>query len=348
MGLQQQFSKFHNTIALSREDDAYKNSREKDDSLLNEIRTAMKNAGYPLLRTFLQGSHSHGVNTGVIPINGEDFDIDRALIIDEDDAPCDPLAVKRVVKNVMDNRRFKNATIKMPCVTADYASTPIHLDYPIYKQTDDHDLYLAIGRENSEGEWDLNDPEGLRKWICSRKDYASFFADDLTDEEFQQFRRLVRYMKRWRDVQFPESMRKYIYSIGLTLMIRECFCSSINVTGPDNDLESLTRTIDKILKIGYFTGRGVDKFDIQVLLPVAPSRDVFDKHGVTVGTTFHKKLSMLLVKLNDAEKEESLKKQCELLAKQFGSDFLVPEEKIDDYNLTTTSIAGISGHSHGA
>ena len=42
MGLQQQFVKFHDTIKLTKSDEAYKKVRERDENILKDIREAMK------------------------------------------------------------------------------------------------------------------------------------------------------------------------------------------------------------------------------------------------------------------------------------------------------------------
>jgi len=349
MSLQKAFLDFNKKIALSRKDDAYKTAREKDKSLLADIIAALEKEGYAVKRTLLQGSHGKP-QLAVHPLNGDDFDIDRAIVIEEKGSLENPVTVKKVIKKVFVDRKFKNPTIKKPCVTADYAQKPIHLDYPIYREDFWGDLYLAVGRENS-GEsgrkWELNDPEGLMDWICSHEDYQSFFGADLTDLEFAQFRRILRDLKRWRDYKIPGSDRKYIYSIGLTIMVRRCFCPSVDSEGRGNDLDSMTRTISAVLGHGYFTETDTDKYDLQVILPVEPKRDVFENHGTTVGTKLHAKLSDLLSRLEEVEREESLKKQCEILNKQFGDDFPIYEEK-QTASKYAAPYVGLQGHSSGA
>ena len=56
MSIQTHFDKFHDKIKLSREDDAYKKARDRDDSIKTEVKTAFSEAGYPVIADFIQGS----------------------------------------------------------------------------------------------------------------------------------------------------------------------------------------------------------------------------------------------------------------------------------------------------
>ena len=92
MSIQTHFDKFHDKIKLSREDDAYKKARDRDDSIKTEVKTAFSEAGYPVIADFIQGSLK--THTGIVPISG-DYDIDRALVIDEAKAPENRLRRRR-------------------------------------------------------------------------------------------------------------------------------------------------------------------------------------------------------------------------------------------------------------
>ena len=50
-----------------------------------------------------------------------------------------------------------------------------------------------------------------------------------------QFRRLVRYLKRWRDIQFSETVAAKVYSIGLTVMVKEQLQCSFSTEGARQD-----------------------------------------------------------------------------------------------------------------
>lgn len=344
MGIQTHFNKFHGKIKLGREDDAYKKARNRDDSIKRDVKAAFKDAGYPIVADFIQGSLK--THTGIIPKSG-DYDIDRALVIDGDTAPENPVTAKKTALEVLENRGFKNAKIKKPCVTADYAGDNVHIDLIIYKKSEDQH-YLAVGKKHSDEdnrEWAVADPLGLMEWIADFRDYDGE-ADDVRD----QFRRLVRYVKRWRDEQFTETVRPKVFSIGLTVMVKERLASSFSTEGASQDLEALRATVEAILDAGYFDEEGDGKYRVRVDLPVEPYRDIFHGSALDTGTQLYNKLTHLAKQLKKAEELSDEREQCEILNELFGDDFEVPDPPKGGSKARKAvyPTAGFVGHSQGA
>jgi hypothetical protein len=329
MGLQAHFKEFGDKIRLTWADEKLKTIREKDTSIQGDIKLAFKERGYPVLYFFQQGSYA--TQTCIEPLNeGDDYDIDVGVVIRKSTAPDNPVDVKKTLRDVLKDRNLKNPKIKMPCVTAQYynqGEKRFHLDYPIYSETDTGSFFLAIGKENSSDEtrkWEKGDPKGLINWL---NDQSSF----LDEEYYTQYKRLVRYLKRWRDYSFSTVDRKKVYSIGLTVMLKQSFKGSISIDGENNDLECLLNTAKAILNDGYFKQVGYDEeynpqYEICVTLPVEPWRDIFTKHGKTLGTSMYNKFKALIDSLEEVKLEQSLKKRCKILADDvFGSAFPIPE-----------------------
>lgn len=353
MSLQAQYRKFFKKIALTRESDQYREVREKDDMITEKVTVAFSEAGYTVEETFIQGSLA--THTGVIPIDG-DYDIDRAIVISSDGAPKDPVDAKKLLRDVLIEHGFKTPRIKNPCVTADYRAKNLHIDFPIYRKTWFSGLQLAWGKENSNPEvksWNDADPKGLIEWITSDTDHQAFFGT-LSKDERSQFYRLVRAAKRWRDTVFAgEATRKKVYSVALTIMIRECFLPSIDSeTTAVNDHASLLSTIEKILEPNrYFKDMGQGKFSVAVHLPVSPNNNLYPSLDTAFGTTFRNKLAKLRDKLLAASEGDSLEDQCKILATQFGEDFPIPDDPSGgkgSSGLIKSSTPGIVGVSHGA
>ena len=320
MSIQTHFDKFHDKIKLGREDDAYRKARERDDSIKIDVKSAFKTAGYPVVDDFIQGSLK--THTGIVPISG-DYDIDRALVIDNETAPENPVVPKKEALDVLESRGFKYARIKKPCVTADYASDNVHIDFIVYKRSGDQH-YLAVGKENSDEnnrEWSAADPHGLTDWI---NDDSRYGGDDAKDV-LAQFRRLVRYLKRWRDVQFSGTVAAKVYSIGLTVMVKEQFLGSFSTEGARQDLQALNETVGAILDAGYFTEEEGGRYRVRVNLPAQPWRDIFDGSSLDTGTQLYNKLKRLKEKLAEAEGLSDEREQCQILNKLFGDDFEVPD-----------------------
>lgn len=345
MGTQQRFIKFHDAIKLSREDDAYSKARAKDDSVTADVKSTFKDKGYPVVEDFIQGSFS--THTAV-KLKGEDFDIDRAIVIDSGDAPDDPVAPKIVIcDDVLEKRGFKSATVKKPCVTADYTSEKLHIDYPVYRKSG-NSYELAVGKRNSgenERKWDQADPKGLRDWVTDSSNYGGS-----AEIKACQFYRVVRYFKRWRDEKFSSDVRDKIYSIGITVMAKECFVPAMNDEGKLDDLSALKSTVKAMLNRGYFIHQDGDAYKVSVSLPVTPFRDIFHNSSTNTGTQFRNKLKSMESKLSDAINEDDEKKRCEILRDLFGDDFpdCENEKKASKSDKRVFATAGAVGTSQGA
>ena len=345
MGIQTQFNKFHNQIKLGREDQAYKKARERDDSITDDVRTAFKGAGYPVTGDFIQGSLATA--TAIVPLSG-DYDIDRGLVIDADTAPDNPVEPKLTVLEVLEDRGFTNAKIKKPCVTANYVSENIHIDFPIYKKYGSQH-YLAVGKKNSDENnrsWSNADPKGLIDWVNDRSMHW-----ELASEKHHQFQRVVRYLKRWRDYKFTETVAKKVFSIGLTVMAKRQFSPSFSSEGSPQDLLALRDTVNAILDGGYFSHEGNDQFRVAVSLPVEPWRDIFYGSSLVTGTQLRNKMTTLRNKLNEAADLDDVVKQANILQSCFGDHFEVPESPKGSSGATKKAryaTAGMVGTSQGA
>ncbi|MFL0797310.1 MAG: nucleotidyltransferase [Cellvibrionaceae bacterium] len=321
MGLQAQFRTFNKTISMGPNDTRLSEARDKRQSIDKEIKAKFKENNWGDAPTFLQGSYATGM--AIVPLDG-DYDIDVAVTIPSDLAPDSPIPVKRAIKSVFDDRGLSAATIKRPCVTAQYmkdGKPKFHIDYPVYRISNSGTHELGWGKPTSTTEdkkWSEGDPKGLVEWSKN---------NDLDSDARDQYRCLVRFLKRWRDLRYS-SIETKPFSIGLTIMIRECFLESFNDDGEADDLGALINTINKILSHGYFIPTGDEKYDLVVKLPKSPYVDVFNSHGNTMGTKLFNRLNQLKKRLIAAQDKATTKAACKILAEDnvFGSDFPVPED----------------------
>jgi hypothetical protein len=145
------------------------------------------------------------------PLDG-DYDIDQGL------APAeypDPVVLKARVHEALDGHT-SSVRIRRPCVTVQYQrdGEPVyHVVVAVYSAasaTRDGKARLATGREHSADAfrvWNVSDPEGLTATIFGR----------FTGDDRKQFRRVVRYLKRWRDRNFSEGGHAAPVGGGLTV-----------------------------------------------------------------------------------------------------------------------------------
>lgn len=344
MSIQSKFNTFNQRIQLTRQDDAYKEAREKDDSITSAIKTKFKEKGYPVIDDFVQGSL---ITFTAIKEKSKDFDIDRAIVIDHDQAPTDPVEAKKVVLDILENRGFRNAKIKKPCVTADYQSQDLHIDIPIYRKTSWGSYQLAVGKKDSNAEnkvWSDSAPRELISWVNDSSAFGEYETQKL-----YQFRRLVRYLKRWRNFKFSHDVSRKIYSIGLTVMIKQHFRPSIDSEGCPNDLIALKDTVNSILNwSGYFISYPDDQWKVQVSLPVSPYRDIFHGSSFNTGTRFRNRLSNLNSSLQTVIDETDESKQCSLLIGLFGDDFPEGTNNASATRKAVFATSGAVGTSQGA
>nr|VFK21894.1 MAG: hypothetical protein BECKLFY1418C_GA0070996_11062 [Candidatus Kentron sp. LFY] len=343
MGIQTQFLKFHDAIKLGRQDDAYKDARDKDDSITGEVKQAFRDTGYPVIEDFIQGSFS--TDTG-IKRKGADFDIDRAIVIDADadKAPDNPVTPKvKLCDDVLVPRGFQEAKVKMPCVTANYKGLNLHIDFPVYRKSGSR-YELAVGKEYSDEQhkkWESSDPRGLISWINDKSSYGSS-----GDEKRAQYKRIVRYLKRWRDEKFSGGVGKKVYSIGLTIMAKESFRPFLDWDGAPNDLIAMKDTVAAMLAGRYFPGYQ-NQYALDVPLPVMPYRNVFANSAMDTTTQIKNKLEHFKKKLAEAAAESDLMRQCQLLNGLFGEAFEIPKGSSSG-RKTVFASAGAVGTSQGA
>jgi hypothetical protein len=314
--VQTQFEKFHSAIKL-REDDEKAKLREKRETLIRALRANLAD-DVPTFETFNQGSYS--MNTGVVPLDGN-YDIDVGVIFDcKRDKYPDPVELKKKVRDALDTHG-RTVNIRRPCVTVNYMrdeQIDYHVDLAIYTKRDDSYLDLAKGKEHSATEhrvWEVSDPKELTKLICSL----------FEEGELKQYRRCIRYIKRWRCEQFSSGAP---LSIALTVAAYHWFVPNATTNGTFIDVLALLNWTKAMLARFSWSFTESDGFHdrLSVQLPVTPNTDLMGWMSRTQMESFKNKLECLRDALEKAYDETLPEVACEELAKQFGTDFPIPEK----------------------
>jgi len=323
--LQKYFIEFHDDIKLTDENEEL---REKRDIILKKL-AQRKADEVAIYTTFNQGSYA--MNTGVKPVNG-DYDIDVGIKFDinKDDYE-DPIKVKEWVYNALVGHTRK-VEVRRPCVTVTYqidGEPAYHVDLAIYSANNsDNKMYIAKGKQNSTKEyrkWEVSDPQTLINLISNK-------YDDNKDRE--QFRRVIRYLKRWRDLKFTDSGNSKPNGIGLTIAAYNLF--EINKTTDYfankttyNDIEAMKTLVKKIINSFSYEYRVEEMkfvYRLHVNLLIEPYNDTFEKMTDIQMEDFKSKLETLRDKLNEASLEFDPHEACKILAEEFGDDFPIPEK----------------------
>lgn len=315
--IQSQFEEFHSNIKHDDDDERAK-LREKRETLVKDLRNNLPD-DVPAFKEFNQGSYA--MHTGTVPLDGN-YDIDVGLVFQcQRDKFADPVELKKKVRDAL-TRANRTIAIRRPCVTVTYlrdGNPEYHVDLAVYVQRDDDALDLAMGKENSTKElrvWQVSDPKGLTNEINSR----------FQGNEAAQYRRCIRYLKRWRDHKFSNGGAPI--SIALTVAAYHWFKPYQDLSGKFVDLAAMknltTAMLNKFTNVVGEAGVWVSR--LKVGLPVTPKSDLLEKMTDTQMATFKERLTALRDALAAAEKDDLPEDACERLRKLFGDEFPVPEK----------------------
>lgn len=260
----------------------------------------------PKARLFTQGSYA--MQTGVKPLDGE-YDIDIGLEFD-----CDvgrftsPIEAKRLVYDSL-RRGKRRIEIRRSCVTVYYAGSeglpPHHVDIAVYVKSDNGMLLLAKGKRHSDAEmcfWQPSSPEQL----------TSLIRDKFSGAQVAQFRRCVRYLKRWKQVNFRSPAP---HSIALTMAAYHCFRPNADQWLEEVDDFSALLELVRTLLGQFHCGR------LAIMLPVLPTHDLLDAMTSNQMLDFHGKLEVLEKTLVLTSQQADISEAVSMLARQFGDDF---------------------------
>lgn len=305
--MQPQFERFHNAIKLD-EDDEHRKLREKREVLLRSLVDGLS-PGFPKFTHFVQGSYA--MRTGVVPLDGN-YDIDVGLIFEcsQKEFP-DPVTLKRHVRDALIGYG-RTVNIRRSCVTVTYirdGRPDYHVDLALYVREKHGSLLLAKGREFSGG--------NQRKWVQAfPKDLTAYIVGRFSGGDQAQFRRCVRYLKRWRDHRFSSGGP---ISIALTVAAAHWFQPKYGSDGNPSDLEALHELVKKILeKSGAAIGL---PGRVIVKIPKPGECDLLAGMTNRQMTGFRKRLSELDGVLKRCYGEVEVSAACLELQGQLGADF---------------------------
>lgn len=326
--LQTAFTDFHDAIKLS-DMDENATLREKRDILLDKLKNKIS-AEASSYSSFNQGSYA--MHTGVKPDDG-DYDIDVGLRfdIDKDDYP-DPTVVKKWVRDALEGHT-KSVEIRKPCVTVKYqreGESIYHVDFAIYAANNkDGKLYLARGMEFADEKnkfWEESDPLELIRLVREK------FSDS---DDAKQFRRVIRYLKKWKSGKFSSTGHAAPTGIALTMLAYNLFSPQYSVDVFKNN----ARTYDDFSALRNLVAAILDQFTVEfdaslnllykirVEMPTPPWNDLFEKMTLNQTTSLREKLLSMKDTLDTVTTKDSLSEKCETLQALFGEDFPVLSDR---------------------
>lgn len=342
--LQKQFVKFHEKIKLNRFDENA-TLREKRDIVLDALRDGLdrmfedEDESRPTFDFFNQGSYAMG--TGIEPLKGRDYDIDVGLRFHVDKEAYGPLDVKGWVHDALEDHT-EDVELKRCCVTVNYAGE-YHVDLAVYASSESNNGqdFLAKGFKGSSEDnkfWERSDA----------REFIELIDNHLPGDRGRQFRRSIRYLKRWKDYKFSPNGNGAPVGIGLTICAYHWFRSVFENRFTASEardiyaLEKLVQAMHSEFQWRYHEREDESGERLEASMPVAPRDDVFDRMSNRQMGVFKDKLDDLRSALSDAIEEADPHEAAKELQKQFGDDFPVPPQgdsakKADRPAITTSS-----------
>lgn len=326
INLQNEFLTFHDSIKL---DDENATLRSKRDILLNKLSKNISEDAASYTH-FNQGSYAMG--TGIKPEKG-DYDIDVGLKFNIDKADYDdPIDVKKWVKDALDGHT-KSVKIRRSCVTVTYqedGEDAYHVDFAVYaNNNEDGEMYIAKGKENSLPEnkyWEISCPQELISEINGKYDDA---------DDRAQFKRIIRYLKKWKSNKFSVSGNSAPTGIALTILAYKFFQVSKKYDSYAekyvyDDFSALKTLINKIkweFQPTYDADDDVIYYTIKTELIVKPYNNLFEKMTNKQMDDFYNKVVEFQELLEEATTEDKRDKACKILRKIWGDDFPITYDR---------------------
>ncbi len=319
--VQTYFNKFDEKIRRSYNDNSI--LREKRDLLVNDLRVGLRryfqdyNMRTPRFETFNQGSYAIG--TGIEPLPGEDYDIDVGLVFHLSKNDHSSVQVKQWVHDALQSGN-RTVEFKRPCVRVQYHRAGMeiyHVDLAIYSESSsdwDNQMYLAKGFPGSAEEnriWEVAEPKKLVEVFQQKFQHQG---------DRDQFRRIIRFLKRWKDVTFSTNGNERPTGIAITACALNWFQRGTRYNLPDgksyyDDLTALKDLGQAIIYQFTWPGR------MSVKLPVTPYNDLFEKMSDKQMGNFKNRLEVLRDFLSQVELTVDTLTSCQILRGVFGSDF---------------------------
>lgn len=170
-------------------------------------------------------------------------------------------------------------------------------------------------------EWVVSDPEGLCNTINNR------FPPGV---ERGQFRRVIRFLKRWKDFKFSSKGNAAPVGIAITLAAFRWFQPRFSdpVAGKQDDLRALQDLVAAMLA-GFTTviHEGESARRLKTPLPVAPHDDPLARMSNKQMSSFEGKLGALQQALDSAIGRADPVQAARDVRAQLGDDFPIPAKR---------------------
>ena len=306
--LQKYFEEFHAKIRTDYETN--KTLRDKRDIILDRVRKYLQDNELPGFDQLLQGSYA--VRTGVFPRDGVEYDIDVGLCFHFSENDYNPREVHKWIFDAVDGHTEK-VEDRGPCIRVTYADG-YHVDLVPYASWEDDNEVKQYRLGHKDNGWRLADPPELIEHV--RKARLPFEGTEDSQTKTDQFRRCVRYLRRWYDIQIPGKSRAKPTGLGFILLAVQRLHPTRFIDGEADDRKALEiMAYSCAAKVGRLTATK----------PTPEHEDILTRLSDAQMDDLKQRFQIFASKLQDAGSESDPVKACKILLEMFGPDFPVPE-----------------------
>lgn len=307
---QSYFEEFHKRIRIDFDTSAP--LREKRDIILGKIQESLSADDLPGFREFLQGSYATDLKTGVKPLAGEEFDIDIGLRFNVSPEEHTAKEVRQWVLDAVEGHTDK-VEDKGPCIRVTYADG-FHVDLVCYATWDDDAGVTQYRLAHRDDGWRPSDPLRLLAYV--RDAMRPFDGTEDGATSTNQFRRVVRYVRRWVDITFALELRPS--GIAVVLLAAEILSPTSTWDGKTDDAEALRAFA---AALGARAGR------IVVLKPTPEYEDLLGNLPASEMQALIDGFAALASTVASAREMVDPVEACRQLQVTLGEDFPVPRRE---------------------
>lgn len=303
------FLEYHDKIKLAKS--KVDNLKTARDGVRNRIKNYFINSLKESAPNFkMQGSFA--MKSTVNPLSGE-YDIDDGIYLnnldnDKNNWPS-TATVHKWIYDAVDGHTDEKPTDKRTCVRVTYSGN-YHVDLPIYG-IENKVSYLA---EKGDKGWHTSEPDKFTDW----------FVKKVNDND-EQLRRMVRYIKAWAD--YDSRKGKLPSSIILTVLVTD------NYQYNDRDDACFARIITRI--------DDIINYPFAVFNPVDLTEDLARRLSESNVSHFSERIAALLKSASEALQEDDKEKACKKWRNLFGDRFPACENLKDNFTALKTSAPAI-------
>lgn len=305
------FEQFHENIRTYYE--INEKLRSKKTIIVDRVKDHLKRNGRPTCQEYIQGSYK--MKVGILALEGAEYDIDVGLRFSFDETKYSAQEVRQWVFEAV-NGHTEDVEEKGPCIRITYKDG-YHVDLVCYAWWDDETGVEQHRLAHKTTGWRGADPPRLVQYV---RDACKGFGNTLDSAtSTDQFRRVVRYLKRWNDNAIRGESNDKPSGLALVLLAKQHLSApALTWDGAADD----RLAVERVARAAAETvGR------IQAIKPTPEGEEMFGRISETGMTELKQRFGALRDALIDAEREPDVNKACKRLKDVFGDDFPCPSGK---------------------